>query len=131
MRRGEILAMRWEWVDFAARCVHLPDSKNGSARDVPLSRKAALLLKRLPEDGRTGPVFPTTVSAFKQVFADAMQRTGIEDLRFHDLRHDATTRIADRLSNVLELSAVTGHKSLTMLKRYYNPKASRLAQKLD
>ncbi len=111
--------------------MHLPDSKNGSSRDVPLSRKAVVVLKRLPRAEGQALVFPTTTSAFKQVFARAMRRSGIDDLRFHDFRHDAATRIAGKLSNVLELSAVTGHKSLSMLKRYYNPKASELALKLD
>jgi len=76
-------------------------------------------------------VFPVSVEAFKQAFARAMERSGIEDLRFHDFRHDATTRMASRLHNVLELSAVTGHKSLNTLKRYYNPDPSDLARKLD
>lgn len=52
------------------------------------------------------------------------------DLHFHDLRHEATSRLALKLSNVLELSAVTGHKDLRMLKRYYHPDASDLARKL-
>lgn len=131
MRRGEVLAMQWAHVDLENRTVHLPDSKNGSSRDVPLSRKAVVVLKRLPRAEGQALVFPTTTSAFKQVFARAMRRSGIDDLRFHDFRHDAATRIAGKLSNVLELSAVTGHKSLSMLKRYYNPKASELALKLD
>lgn len=131
MRRGEILAMRWEHVDFANRCVHLPDTKNGEPRDVPLSRKAELILKRLQSKDSAGAVFPVSMEAFKQAFARAMERSGIEDLRFHDFRHDATTRMASRLHNVLELSAVTGHKSLNTLKRYYNPDPSDLARKLD
>jgi integrase len=60
----------------------------------------------------------------------AVERTGIKDLHFHDLRHEATSRLAERLSNVLELSAVPGRKTLPMLKRYYHPKAEELAQKL-
>ena len=52
------------------------------------------------------------------------------NLHFHDLRHEATSRIAERLDNILELSAVTGHKDVRMLKRYYHPNASYLAKKL-
>jgi integrase len=131
MRRSEILTMRWEHVDLMDRFVHLPDTKNSTSRDVPLSKKAVALLRRLPRGEKSGLVFPATTSAFKQVFARAMERSGVENLRFHDFRHDAATRLASKLSNVLELSAVTGHKSLSMLKRYYNPKASELARKLD
>ncbi|WP_409036341.1 tyrosine-type recombinase/integrase [Pelomonas aquatica] len=100
MRQGEILATRWEWVDFANRRIRLPDTKNGTARDVPLSRKAELVLRRLDEGRRTGLVFPTTRSAFRQAFGDARDKAGITDLRFHDFRHDATTRIAKRVRNV-------------------------------
>jgi integrase len=60
----------------------------------------------------------------------AIKRAGLGDVRFHDLRHTATTVIASKLPNVIELAAVTGHKSLAMLKRYYHPKAVELARKL-
>ncbi len=131
MRQGEILATRWEWVDFANRCIRLPKTKNGTARDVPLSRKAELLLRRLSSGQKTGLVFPTTRSALRQAFGDARDKAGIADLRFHDFRHDAATRISKRVHNVLELSAITGHKDLRMLKRYYNPAAKDLAAMLD
>ena len=54
-----------------------------------------------------------------------------EDLRFRDTRHEGTTRLAKKFSNTLELSAVTGHRSLQSLKRYYNPTAKELAARLD
>jgi integrase len=78
----------------------------------------------------SGRVFPTTADAVKKFFERARDRAGIKDFRFHDLRHEAATRLSERLSNVLELGAVTGHKDLKMLKRYYNPRASDLARKL-
>ena len=63
-------------------------------------------------------------------FLKAVQRTSLGDFHFHDLRHTGTTRMAYKLSNVIELAAVTGHTSLQMLKRYYHPKAHDLAIKL-
>ena len=54
----------------------------------------------------------------------------MQDVRFHDLRHMAITRLAEKLPNLIELSAVSGHKSLAMLKRYYHPNAAELAKKL-
>lgn len=71
-----------------------------------------------------------SVEAVKQSFERACERAGLSNFRFHDLRHEATSRLARKLDNVLELSAVTGHKTLTMLKRYYHPRATELAQKL-
>lgn len=64
-------------------------------------------------------------------FREVRKKAGVVDLRFHDTRHEAATRLSKKLSNVLELSAVTGHRSLQSLKRYYNPTASELAAKLD
>jgi integrase len=129
MRKGEILSLKWEHVDLERRVARLPMTKNGEGRDVPLSAKAIAILN-IPRslDGR---VFPVSANALKLAFERALKRAGIEDLHFHDLRHEATSRLADKLPNVIELSAVTGHKDLRMLKRYYHPKAEDLARKLD
>ena len=129
MRRSELLALRWEHVNTKKRRVHLPLTKNGSARDVPLSKAAVALLEGLPRsiDGR---VFPTTADALKKAFSRACERAGIENFHFHDLRHEATSRLAVKLPNVIELAAVTGHKDLRMLARYYHPRVEDLAKKL-
>jgi integrase len=129
MRRSEILSLRWPDVFLDERFVRLHDSKNGEARDVPLSTRAAATLSALPRhpDGR---VFPITGEAIKKAFTRACERAGLENVHFHDLRHEATSRIATRLDNILELSAVTGHKTVQMLKRYYHPRATDLARKL-
>jgi len=129
MRRGEILGLRWEHLDFVKRTAFLPITKNGDARVVPLSTKAIETLHALPRsiDGR---VLPINFAALETNFKRARGRAGLSDLRIHDLRHTAATRLADKLPNILELSAVTGHKSLAMLKRYYHPNAELLAQKI-
>ena len=129
MRRSEILSLRWSDVFLDDRYVRLHDTKNGEARDVPLSNRATATLAALPRDA-SGRVFPTTPDALKKVFVRACERAGIKNFHFHDLRHEATSRIAGRLDNILELSAVTGHKTVQMLKRYYHPRASDLARKL-
>lgn len=129
MRRGELLALRWTDAFLEESFVRLHDSKNGYGRDVPLSTRAVAVLAELPRDP-SGRVFPVSGEAVKRSFTRAVERAGLGDLHFHDLRHEATSRIAPRLGNVLELSAVTGHMSLQMLKRYFHPQASELARKL-
>lgn len=129
MRRGELLALRWENVDLQKCVAHLPDTKNGEARNIPLSSRAIKLLETLPRS-IDGKVFPTTEDALKKAFTRACARAEIENLHFHDLRHEATSRLAERLPNLIELAAVTGHKDLRMLKRYYHPRAEDLAKKL-
>ena len=129
MRRGELLSLRWEHIDIAHRTAHIELTKNGEARTVPLSTKAIETLLKLPRsiDGR---VFPVTHEVVSQAFNRARKCAGIENIRFHDLRRTAITRLAEKLPNVVELSAVSGHKSLAMLKRYYHPNPQQLALKL-
>lgn len=129
MRRSEMLSLTWADIDLDNHAAALHDTKNGSAREVPLSSRARKLLKALPRSIH-GRVFPTSADAVKKAFVRACERAGIEDFHFHDLRHEATSRLATRLDNVLELAAVTGHKDLRMLKRYFHPKAKDLARKL-
>lgn len=130
MRRGELLALTWDDISFVQRFAHVKDSKNGESRHVPLSRKALRLLSSIDKHP-SGKVFPVSANAVKAAYKRATARAGIANLRFHDLRHAATTDLARKLSNVLELSAVTGHKGLAMLKVYYQPRPSDLAEKLD
>jgi integrase len=130
MRRGELLSLRWENVNLATQTAFLPLTKNGTARTVPLSKKAVAILEGLPNCGIVGPVFPISHMTMHNCFVAACQRAGITDLRFHDLRHTATSRLAEKLPNVIELAAVTGHQTIQMLKRYYHPKAEDMARKL-
>jgi len=76
-----------------------------------------------------GRVFPTTASAVKQAFVRTCKRAGIENFHFHDLRHEAATRLAEKLT-MHELMKVTGHKDTRLLARYYHPRAEDLAKKL-
>jgi len=129
MRRSELLGLRWEHIDLGRRTIFLQLTKNGTSRTVPLSTHAIQILTHMPRnlDGR---VFPVTHEVVSQAFNRARKQAGIKDVRFHDLRHMAITRLAEKLPNLIELSAVSGHKSLTMLKRYYHTNAERLAEKL-
>ena len=129
MRRGELLALRWQLVNLPQRVALLETTKNGERRVVPLSTRALETLQALPRSVE-GRVFPMTGMAVSAALDDAAARAQLVDVRFHDLRHTAITAMADKLPNVIELSAVTGHKSLKMLQRYYHPKASDLALKL-
>lgn len=128
MRQGELLKIKWSDVDKARPIIHLSDTKNGTARDVPLSLRAKATLETLPRSIR-GKVFDTTQSAVVQSWTRACRRAGIEGLTFHDLRHEATSRLAEKLA-LHELMKVTGHKDTKMLARYYHPRAEDLAKKL-
>ena len=133
MRRGEIASLRWGDVSLARRVAHLPETKNGTSRDVPLSRRAIEVLKRRGQvrklnDDRVFGIEPNGIS---QAFSRVCKRAGIEDLRFHDLRHEATSRLFERGLDLMQVAAITGHKTLQMLKRYTHLKAEDLARMLD
>lgn len=129
MRRSELLGLRWEHIDLERRIIYIQLAKNGTSRTVPLSTHAIQILCDMPRnlDGR---VFPLTHEVVSQAFNRARRQAEIKDIRFHDLRHMAITRLAEKLPNLIELSAVSGHKSLAMLKRYYHPNPESLAKKL-
>jgi len=131
MRRGEILAMQWEHVDLHARVVRLPETKNGEARDVPLSPAAAEALQSIPRQ-ISGQVWPWGSEGAASMWARWLRRAGVEDLRFHDLRHEATSRLVEsgRFS-LTEVAAITGHKTMQVLKRYANHRATDLARRME
>lgn len=159
MRRGEIVSLCWEHIDLKRRVAHLPATKNGSSRDVPLSSRALAVLKGLLEtsddaekDMRsdnfdTGRVFNIRSDAVTRAFERAVARARksyveecveanqrphtkfLTDLRFHDLRHEATSRLAS-IFPMHELTKITGHKDPRMLMRYYHPRAEELAKRL-
>ncbi len=129
MRRGEMLALKWPNLDVVNRTAFLPLTKNGESRTVPLSSKAIQIIESLPRS-ITGEVFPIKPEAVAAAFIKATKRADVKDFHFHDLRHTAITHLAIKLPNLIELAAVSGHKSLAMLKRYYHPTAKDLAHKL-
>ena len=129
MRRGELLSLRWENINFKAHTAFLPTTKNGDSRTVPLSSSAVNILGNLPRH-LSGVVFPLNAPALNAAFKRGLLRSDLQNIRFHDLRRTAITRMAEKLPNVIELAAVSGHKSLMVLKQYYRPSAFDLAIKL-
>lgn len=159
MRRSEITGLQSANVNLDKRVALLPMTKNGSSRGVPLSSKAVDILSSLAEreDGRCFRSRPDSITkAFANAIADArnayveglslhlkhkkLSQDQIDkrikadpflmDLRFHDLRHEATSRLAE-IFPLHELTKITGHQDTRMLMRYYHPKTEDLAKKLN
>jgi len=131
-RRGEIISMEWKHINIKNRTWHIPDTKNGTSRTVPLSTTAVSILKRLRKksiqiDGRVSSV---KIDSITQAFRRCCKVAKIEDLRFHDLRHEATSRFFELGLNMMEVASITGHKDLKMLRRYTHLRAEDLALKL-
>lgn len=147
MRRGEIYAMKWAHVDREARVLRVPETKTGEPRKVPLSTKALEVLDSLPRridgyvwgmraDSITQAFVRTVGGARKTYEAECAERDEkpdprlFRDLRFHDLRHEATSRLFEKGLNPMQVAAITGHKTLQMLKRYTHLRAEDLVELL-
>lgn len=126
-RRGEILALTWRDVDLERKVAKV-SGKTGS-RTIPLSPACVSMLRSLPRS-LEGHVFPVTIETLKQAYERAVARAGIQDFTFHDLRHDALTRLARLGLNILELRSISGHTTANMLQRYVQIDAGDLAKKL-
>jgi integrase len=132
-RRMEILSLTWSQVDLDRRVAVLHDTKNGERRVLPLAGPALSLLRerakvrptdtdllfpgntRRKADGTLGEIKPVDL-VFS--FQNAMKEAGIENFRWHDLRHSAASYLAMNGASLAEIAEVLGHKTLAMVKRY-------------
>ena len=132
MRLGEILSLEWSNVDLAQRIATLPDTKTGDARQVPLSTVALSAIASLPRHLKDGRVFWawSRADSLEHAWHRAVTAAGIKNLRFHDLRHEGVSRLFEIGLNPMEVAAISGHKTLQMLKRYTHLKAADLVRKL-
>ncbi|MGH8373264.1 MAG: site-specific integrase [Gammaproteobacteria bacterium] len=135
MRRGEVARMRRSDIDIATSTLRIwhskTDYKTGKVgRTVPLSPKARMILASLPErgDGRVWAL--TDDHTITLAFSRLCKRLKITDLRFHDLRHEATSRLFERGFSIEEVATFTGHRDWRSLKRYTHPDPVRIAAKM-
>ena len=129
MRSGEILTLEWKHVHLARRMLHLPKSKNGDARDVPLSKRAVELLEAMAgidED----KVFTVNAGLRDTYFRQGKTLAQVDGPTFHDARATAITRLAKKL-DLLELARMVGHRDPRSLMIYYRQSATEIASKLD
>lgn len=137
-RQSELLALQWIDVNqekSVARVRGKERADGGSRtknkekwRDIPLSPSALEVLTSMPRS-IGGRVFPVSAPVVMNAFREAVRRAKVDDLIFHDLRHEATSRLAEVFA-LHELMKITGHSSTRMLARYYHPRAEDMAAKL-
>lgn len=121
MRAGEICGLRRG--DVQGRVARLHITKNGRPRDVPMSARALQIWALVPEG------FDLSPASLDALFRKAKKAAGIEGLTFHDTRHEAITRLAQKL-DVLDLARMVGHTNINQLRTYYNPTAEDIASRL-
>jgi hypothetical protein len=138
MRFSEIAGLQWENVSVGNRTIFLPDTKNGYPRNVPLSSRALSAVNALPRS-ISGKVFWVKAGSIRTAFLIALDKarasqadkpTLLAGLRFHDLRHEAVTRLFEKGLNPIEVGMVSGHRTISMLQRYTHLRTESLVAKL-
>lgn len=126
MRRGELLSIRWKDVDLTAPTIRILKTKNGHPRTIPLTPKAVEILSSLERmDER---VFPVTPNAVRLAWERLRKRAGLQDLRLHDLRHEAVSRFFEYGLTVPEVALISGHRDPRMLARYTHLRPEKVAK---
>jgi len=130
MRRSELTLIEWSHIDLEKKTLFLPITKNGDSRMVPLSSRALALLRAIRGTAE-GRVFDITEHAITSAFSRACVRSGIENITFHDLRHEAISRLFEKGLSLPEVATISGHKTWAMLRRYTHLSAEKIANKLQ
>jgi integrase len=129
MRRGEILNIRLDDVDVERRTLLIPTTKNGQPRIIPLTGKALSLLHDVGV--RTDTIFPISANAFRLSWERLKKRAKIENLHFHDLRHEAISRFFEKGLSTPEVALISGHRDMRMLFRYAHASRKRVLEMLE
>jgi integrase len=121
MRRGEIFNLKWFDVDFPRSLIQIKESKSNKKRSIPMNETIRAMLEKIKRKSEF--IFPSPKTGerldnIKRSFTRAVTAAGIEDFRFHDLRHTAATRMADAGADVFTLMKILGHADIRMTSRY-------------
>lgn len=130
MRRSELLRVEWRDLDEASRTLRIRMAKNGHPRTIALSEAALAALAGVQRHEDEARIFPMSANALRLAWERLKRRAGIEDLRFHDLRHEAISRLFEKGLNVPEVAVMSGHRDPRMLFRYTHPRPEDIARKL-
>lgn len=118
MRRGEILDLKWQNVDFSRKMILIVKSKNGEKRGLPMSNTLYRVLKDIKVRNISGRVFPIAVRSLRVAFEKTLVKAKIENFHFHDLRHTFATRLVQKGIDLYRVKELLGHKTLAMTMRY-------------
>lgn len=138
MRKGEIFHLKWQDINFELRLIHVSDSKNNEARDIPINNVLYETLKALKDKAEEGQDYifinPKTNKPYdnvKKSFKTALKKGTIEDFTFHDLRHTFASHLVMSGVDLMTVKELLGHKDIKMTMRYshLSPDHKRMAVK--
>ncbi|MGC6475585.1 MAG: tyrosine-type recombinase/integrase [Parvibaculales bacterium] len=129
MRRGEIANLKWSDIDRCQQFVTISKTKTNRIRHIPLSKKAIKILETRQSQSET--VFNMSPNAIKLAWQRKKKIIRFEGVRFHDLRHEAISRLFERGLTIPEVASISGHSTPTMLFRYAHSDIRRLIEKMS
>ncbi len=130
MRRGEILGLKWENVDLTKLKIQVKHTKSGENRTIPINSFLHNMLDSMSKDS----VYLFTISDSRKMtyikwpWQDALKRAGIDDFRFHDLRHTCASCLARAKVTESVIAMILGHKRTSMTSRYINPQWDEMVE---
>ena len=140
MRRGEILSIKKSHIDFHKSVLFIPSTKTDTPRSIPLSSAALTSLRGQLRASQSVsgdviplyecPLFTYSLRGLSGAFLRLCRRLNIDNLHFHDLRHEATSRLFEKGLNPVEVATITGHKDTRMLMGYTDLRAEDLVGRL-
>jgi integrase len=134
MRKGEILNLQWNDVDFGMHHIFVRESKSGKGRKIPMNHIVAATLKSLKRESKFLFFNPDTKEALKDIkraFKTARRKASITDFRFHDLRHTAATNMVNGGVDIVTVKEILGHQSIEMTMRYAHPTPENKRKAVD
>ena len=136
MRKSEIFNLKWSQIDFKQGYIEILKSKSGKARKIPISSRLDAVLKEILALSSNEYVFvnPETNKPFvdiKRAFATILEKAGIDNFRFHDLRHTVATRMVESGADLTVVQEILGHASIQTTMRYAHPVPERKKQAID
>lgn len=132
MRRGEILRVEWKHIDWKQSVLEIPVTKNRHPRTIPLTRRGLRILTEMRSGtGADKVVFPISANALRLSWQRLQEKAKLDDLRFHDMRHEAVSRFFEAGLSLSKVALISGHRDPKMLMRYTHLDASKIAAKLN
>lgn len=130
MRRGELAKIKIKDIDLEARLIHLKDTKNGEDRVIPVSTRALESIEHLINAAQSDLLLNYRKEWLTEKFITHCKAIGLDNFRLHDLRHEGVSSLFEKGLNMIEVSSISGHKDLSMLKRYTHINPSKLIDKI-
>jgi integrase len=131
MRRSELTSLKIEDIDLQNKLLTLRDTKNGTDRTIPISNKALAAINYLVDHSTSDLLLNYSKEWLTDKFISHCESIGIDNFRLHDLRHEGVSRLFEKGLNMLEVSTISGHKDLAMLKRYTHINPTTLLDKIN